>query len=159
MAKRQIDAIDIQILSDLQKNGRMSNVQLAENADISAPPCLRRVRALEDAGYIESYHARLSPEKLGFSISGFAFVSLKEQADKDLSSFEDFIKTVPNVREMYTLTGAYDFLLRIVAKDWEEFHKLVMEGITSYENVSSVKSSLMLRNGKNEPLVPLEMLD
>ena len=158
MAKRQIDTIDIQILSDLQKDGRMSNVQLAENAQISAPPCLRRVRALEDAGYIKSYHAKLSPEKLGFGIAGFAFVSLQTQADDDLSSFEKFIQTIPQVREMHMLTGAYDFILKIVGKDWEEFNKLITD-ITAYESVSSVKSALTLRCGKNEPIVPIELLD
>ena len=91
MARAKLDRIDRRILSDLQANGRMTNVELAERAGISAPPCLRRVRALERAGIIKGYHAELSPETLGYSVSVFALVGLNSQAEVDLKAFEELI--------------------------------------------------------------------
>ncbi|MEA2847948.1 MAG: hypothetical protein QOG78_3229, partial [Rhodospirillaceae bacterium] len=111
MARAKLDRIDRRILSDLQSNGRMTNVELAERAGISAPPCLRRVRALERAGIIKGYHADLSPEALGYSVSVFALVGLNSQAETDLKAFEMLVLGWPEVREAHMLAGETDFLL------------------------------------------------
>ena len=116
MARAKLDRIDRRILSDLQANGRMTNVELAERAGISAPPCLRRVRALERAGIIKGYHADLSPEQLGYSVSVFALVGLNSQAEADLKAFEELVSGWNEIRECHMLAGEADFLLKIVAE-------------------------------------------
>jgi DNA-binding Lrp family transcriptional regulator len=114
----KLDKIDRRILHDLQANGRISNVELARRAGISAPPCLRRVRALERAGYVRGYHAELEPKALGFNVTVFAHVGLASQAESDLQAFEVLVAGWPQVRECYMLAGETDFLLRVVAEDW-----------------------------------------
>src|SRR4029078_13020004 len=105
MARAKLDRIDRRILSDLQAEGRMTNVELAERAGISAPPCLRRVRALARAGIIKGYHAELSTEALGYSVSVFALVGLNSQAETDLKSFEEMVSRWPEIRECHMLAG------------------------------------------------------
>ena len=117
MRKIKLDKIDIQILKDLQQDGRMTNVELAERAEISAPPCLRRVRALEEAGFLKGYHAEINAEMLGFGIVVFAQVGLIKQAESDLRAFESLVQSWPFVRECYMLAGETDFILKIVAPD------------------------------------------
>ena len=99
MARAKLDRIDRRILSDLQSNGRMTNVELASRVGLTAPPCLRRVRSLEEDGVIRGYHADLDPSKLGFAITVFAMVSLKSQAESALREFEDHMRSLPEVRE------------------------------------------------------------
>src|ERR1700704_2073207 len=118
MARAKLDRIDRRILSDLQSNGRMTNVELAERAGISAPPCLRRVRALERPGIIKGYHAELSPEALGYSVSVFALVGLNSQAETDLKAFEELIAKWDEVRECHMLAGGAGFPPTIVAAPW-----------------------------------------
>src|SRR5690349_24545277 len=105
MRHTKLDKIDLRILRDLQADGRMTNVELARRAGISAPPCLRRVRALEKAGIIRGYHAELAPEALGYAVTVFAQVGLASQADADLKAFERLLATWPEVREAYMLAG------------------------------------------------------
>ena len=152
----RLDAIDWKILAELQKDGRMTNVELAERAGISAPPCLRRVRSLEDAGVIRGYHAELDASKLGFAITVFAMVSLKSQAEEDLRAFENHIKTLPEVRECHMLNGEIDFILKIVSKDLQSFQEFLTSKLTPAPNVASVKTSLTIRTAKQLPGVPLE---
>ena len=154
MARAKLDRIDRRILSDLQSNGRMTNVDLAERAGISAPPCLRRVRALERAGIIKGYHAELSPEALGYSVSVFALVGLNSQAEADLTAFEEFVRARPLVRECWMLSGEIDFILKCVAPNLAAFQALVTE-LTAAPHVRNVKTSLTLRNSKDEAMVPL----
>ncbi|HEX7849202.1 MAG TPA: Lrp/AsnC family transcriptional regulator, partial [Sphingomonas sp.] len=116
-----LDRIDRQILSLLQADGRMTNVELADRVGLTAPPCLRRVRALEEAGAIKGYHAELDPATLGYPITVFAMVSLKSQAERDLTAFESHIATIPEVRECHMLNGEIDFILKIVAGDLKAF--------------------------------------
>ena len=156
MARAKLDRIDRRILSDLQSNGRMTNVELAERAGISAPPCLRRVRALERAGIIKGYHADLSPEALGYSVSVFALVGLNSQAEADLKSFEELIANWAEVRECHMLAGEADFLLKIVAETWDEYQKFLTTHLTPAPNVSHVKSALAIRTSKLLPGVPIE---
>jgi DNA-binding Lrp family transcriptional regulator len=155
MARAKLDRIDRRILNDLQASGRMTNVELAERAGISAPPCLRRVRALERAGIIRGYHADLSPEALGYSVSVFALVGLNSQAEADLKSFEALIGKWPEVRECHMLAGEADFLLKIVAETWDEYQKFLTTRLTSAPNVSHVKSMMVIRTAKDLPGVPI----
>ncbi len=155
MARAKLDRIDRRILSDLQSNGRMTNVDLAERAGISAPPCLRRVRTLERAGIIKGYHAELSPEALGYSVSVFALVGLNSQAEADLKSFEELIAKWDEVRECHMLAGEADFLLKIVAETWDEYQKFLTTRLTSAPNVSHVKSMMVFRTAKQMPGVPI----
>ena len=114
MRRVKLDKIDLRILRDLQANGRMTNVELAKRAGISAPPCLRRVRALEEAGYVRGYHADVNAEALGYGVTVFAQVGLSSQAESDLVAFERLVEQWPLVRDCYMLAGETDFLLRIV---------------------------------------------
>ena len=123
---------------------------------LTAPPCLRRVRSLEDAGVIRGYHAELDASKLGFAITVFAMVSLRSQAEEDLRAFENHIKTLPEVRECHMLNGEIDFILKIVSKDLQSFQEFLTSKLTPAPNVASVKTSLTIRTAKNEPGVPLE---
>jgi DNA-binding Lrp family transcriptional regulator len=157
MARAKLDRIDRRILTDLQDSGRMTNVELAERAGISAPPCLRRVRALERAGIIKGYHADLSPESLGYSVAVFALVGLKSQAETDLKAFGDLMGSWPEVRECHMLTGQDDFLLKIVAETWDEYQKFLTTRLTSAPNVSHVKSMMVLRTPKQLPGVPIHV--
>ena len=152
----RLDAIDRKILKELQDDGRITNVELASRVGISAPPCLRRVRSLEDAGVIRGYHAELDASKLGFAITVFAMVSLRSQAEEDLRAFENHIKTLPEVRECHMLNGEIDFILKIVSKDLQSFQEFLTSKLTPAPNVASVKTSLTIRTAKNEPGVPLE---
>jgi DNA-binding Lrp family transcriptional regulator len=153
----KLDRIDRRILRDLQADGRMTNVELARRAGISAPPCLRRVRALEEAGFIRGYHADLNAEMLGYGVTVFAHVGLNSQAESDLKAFEALIRTWPEVREASMLAGETDFLLKIVAEDWDAYQKFLTSKLTAAPNVSHVKSALSIRTSKYEPGVPIEV--
>jgi DNA-binding Lrp family transcriptional regulator len=155
MRRAKLDRIDRRILRCLQDNGRMTNVELARRAEISAPPCLRRVRALEAAGYIRGYHADINPEALGFGVTVYAQVGLSSQAESDLRAFENLMQSWPEVRECHMLAGETDFLLRIVAADWDAYQKFLTTRLTAAPNVSHVKSALAIRTCKNLPGVPI----
>ncbi|MBV8888682.1 MAG: Lrp/AsnC family transcriptional regulator [Alphaproteobacteria bacterium] len=155
MQRTRLDRIDRLILQNLQANGRMTNVELARRVGISAPPCLRRVRALEEAGLIRGYHADLTPEPLGFGVTVFAQVGLASQAEADLQAFERLVGGWPQVREAYMLAGETDFLLKIVSPDWDSYQRFLSAQLTSAPNVSHVKSALMLRVSKYQPGPPL----
>lgn len=157
MASPNIDDIDLQILGELQNDGRMTNVELARKVGLTAPPCLRRVRALEEAGAITSYHAVVDPAMLGYMITVFAMVSLRSQAEADLKAFEDHIATLPEVRECHMLNGEIDFILKVVAKDLQSFQQFLTSKLTPAPNVVSVKTSLTIRTAKNRPGVPLRV--
>jgi DNA-binding Lrp family transcriptional regulator len=159
MARDRLDAIDRRILRDLQENGRMTNVELAKRAGISAPPCLRRVRALEKAGFIRGYHADLDEKSLGFDVTVFALVGLHSQAETDLVAFEQLVASWPMVRQCYMLAGEVDFVLKIVARDWDEYQSFLTKELTSAPNVAHVKSSLAMRASKDLPGVPLDVSD
>jgi DNA-binding Lrp family transcriptional regulator len=152
----RLDAIDRKILKELQDDGRITNVDLARRVGISAPPCLRRVRALEEAGYIKGYRALLDEKRLGFEVTVFAMVHLTSQADADLKAFEDYVRKAPLVRECWMLSGEIDFILKCVAADLKTFQAFVNE-LTAAPNVRNVKTSLTLRNSKDAAIVPMEI--
>ena len=157
MRRIKLDRIDRRILRDLQEDGRMTNVELAKRAGISAPPCLRRVRALEEAGYIKGYHASIEPDALGYGVTVFAHVGLVSQAEADLKAFEDLVGTWPEVREAHMLAGETDFLLKVVAVDWDSYHKFLTTKLTTAPNVSHVKSALAIRSSKYAVGVPIDV--
>ena len=133
----------------------MTNVDLAKSAGISAPPCLRRVRALEKAGIIKGYQADIDADALGFNVQVFASVGLTSQAEADLQNFETLVSTWPQVRECHMLNGEIDFILKVVAKDLQSFQQFLTSKLTPAPNVASVKTSLTIRTSKNLPGVPL----
>ena len=151
-----LDRIDRQLLAELQNEGRVTNVDLAKRVGLTAPPCLRRVRTLEEEGVIRGYHADLDPSKLGFAITVFAMVSLRSQAEEDLRAFENHIKALPEVRECHMLNGEIDFILKIVSRDLQSFQEFLTSKLTPAPNVASVKTSLTIRTAKHEPGVPLD---
>ena len=159
MAGSKLDPIDRKILAELQADGRMTNVELAKRVGISAPPCLRRVRTLEEAGYIRGYHADINPRELGFEVQVFAMVRLHSQAEADLSAFERRCREWPLVRECHMLNGEIDFILKCVAPDLSTFQNFLTEGLTSADNVASVKTSLVIRCAKDQPGVPVDVLE
>ncbi len=154
MPQFKLDDIDMEILKVLQEEGRVTNVQLAERVGITAPPCLRRVRALEKAGYIHGYHANLNVKALGYDLVVFAMVGLHSQAENDLKSFEEMVGEWPMVREAHMLNGEIDFILKIVARDLNHFQTFLTTHLTPAPNVASVKTSLTIRCGKNRPGIP-----
>lgn len=159
MSATRLDDIDRMILAELQADGRMTNVELARRVGISAPPCLRRVRTLEDAGFIRGYHADVNPRELGFEVQVFAMVGLQSQAEADLSAFEARCRDWPLVRECHMLNGEVDFILKCVAPDLSSFQSFLTEELTTADNVGSVKTSLVIRGAKDEPGVPFEILE
>lgn len=154
--RAQLDAIDWKILAELQRDGRITNVELSRRVGISAPPCLRRMRALEQAGIIRGYRALLDEKMLGYEVAVFAMVHLVSQAEADLAAFEQRVRGWPVVRECWMLSGEVDFILKCVAPDLATFQKFVSE-LTAAPNVRNVKTALTLRRSKDEAMVPLEL--
>ena len=159
MVATRLDPIDRKILSELQADGRMTNVELAKRVGISAPPCLRRVRTLEEAGYIRGYHADVNARELGFEVQVFAMVGLDSQAEVELSAFEDRCRNWPLVRECHMLNGEVDFILKCVAPDLSSFQSFLTGELLTTPNVASVKTSLVIRGAKDDPGVPFEVLE
>jgi DNA-binding Lrp family transcriptional regulator len=155
MERFKLDRIDRLILRNLQEDGRMTNVELARRASISAPPCLRRVRTLEEAGIIAGYHADIDPVQLGYGVMIFAQVGLSSQAEQDLKAFEALVQSWPEVRECYMLAGETDFILKIVAEDWEAYNRFLTTYLTTAPKVAHVKSALAIRRSKYQPGAPI----
>lgn len=159
MAGIKLDPIDRKIMAELQADGRMTNVELARRVGISAPPCLRRVRALEEQGFIRRYTAEVDPRALGFEVTVFASVGLQSQAEADLKAFEERARDWPLVRECHMLNGEVDFMLKCVAPDLSTFQSFLTSELLVAPNVGSVKTSLVIRCAKDEPGVSFEILE
>ena len=155
MQRVKLDHIDRRILCDLQNNGRMTNVELAQRVGISAPPCLRRVRALEKAGYIEGYQAKINGSRLDYKEMFFALVGLNSQAQSVLQGFESRMKAWPEIRECHMIRGGGDFLLKIVAKDKQQRDSITME-ITKATHVSRVTTFETIRTAKELSGIPMD---
>ena len=155
MQSVKLDKVDWRILYELQRNARITNVALAVRAGISPPPCLRRVRALEESGIISQYRAVLNADALGFELTMFAMVGLSSQAEADLVQFEEAVRGWPIVRACWMLSGEIDFLLKCVAADLNAAQEFVINELTSAPNVDSVKTTLSLRLSNYEPGVPI----
>jgi len=153
VASVELDAIDLKILRELQRDGRMTNVELADRVGISAPPCLRRVRKLEEAGIIEGYHAMLNAPKLGFDLVAFCMVGLKRQSEANLKAFAAATDGWPLVRQAWMVSGDSDFLLHCVAENLTQFQDFVIEELTADEHVETVRTMLTIRQVKRLGLV------
>jgi DNA-binding Lrp family transcriptional regulator len=151
----RLDATDWRILRELQADARVTNVALASRVGLSPPPCLRRVRALEDAGLISGYTVLLDEAALGFSLTAFAMVGLHNQSEADLRAFENRVIGWPLVREAFMLSGESDYMLKCVAADLAEFQAFVLDQLTAAPNVASVKTHLTIRRTKREGGVPM----
>jgi len=149
-----LDLIDRRILDELQTDGRMTNVELARRAGISAPPCLRRVRRLEEAGIIRGYHADTDPEKLGWEITFFAIVGLESQKEQVLSAFERMVAAWPEVRECHMIRGGGDFLLRFAARNTAHENQLTQR-LLDAAHVSRVQTLQTIRTSVSLAGVPL----
>jgi len=152
----KLDRIDWLILKELQADGRMTNVELASRVGISAPPCLRRVRALEKAGFILGYHAKLNPKLLGFDVEAYAMVRLNSQAEADMAAFEARARSWEFVRECAMLAGDIDFILKCVAPDLTSFQNFVIRDLSAAPNVDHLRTALTMRMSKYDPVLPLE---
>ena len=157
MRRQKLDRTDLKILKKLQDNGRITNVELAEYAGISAPPCLRRVRSLERSNVIRGYNADINPNSLGYGITVFTQVKLESNKDIDIKSFEDKVATYNMVRECHLLSGDIDYLLKIVAKDWDSYQHFLTSELSAIDNVSSVKTSPIVKTSKALPGIPIDV--
>jgi DNA-binding Lrp family transcriptional regulator len=150
-----LDTIDWKILKELQREGRVSNVELSSRVGLSPPPTLRRVQALEKAGFIIGYRAQLDGEKLGYGAQVLALVGLKSQAEHEMKEFERRVAGWPIVRECYAVSGVADFMLKCAGRDLQSIQSFVLGALSKAPNVESVKTSLILHVAKDEPGVPL----
>jgi DNA-binding Lrp family transcriptional regulator len=151
--KADLDAIDWKILKELQDNGRMTNVELSRRVGISAPPCLRRVKRLEDAGIIRGYRALLDTRELGLDVVAFCLIGLHHQSETALRAFAEKTRGWPIVRAAWMVSGESDFMLHCVAGDLSTFQNFVIDELTSASNVETVRTALTIRQVKDEGLV------
>ena len=156
MSKKKIDKTDLKILRILQDEGRISNLDLSKKIEMSAPPTLRRVRELEKNGYIENISANLNAEKLGFELIAWIFISLKNQNEESLGTFEKMVWGWEQIRECFMLNGEIDFILKCVVKNMNEFNNFLTTHVTSNENIMSVKTAFVIKNTKKLGTVPLD---
>jgi DNA-binding Lrp family transcriptional regulator len=155
MVKAELDAIDWRILRELQSDGRMTNVELSRRVGISAPPCLRRVKRLEEAGIIQGYRALLHGPSLGLDVVAFCMVGLEHQADAELKAFSARVEGWPVVRQAWMVSGDTDFILFCVARDLGTFQRFVVDELAAAPNVDTVRTALTIRQVKNEGLAAI----
>ena len=156
MIKKELDGIDLKILRILQDEGRVSNLDLSKKIGMSPPPTLRRVRDLEKNGFIDGFRANIDPSKLGYDLTAWIFISLKNQNEESLNSFEKLVWGWETIRECYMLNGEVDFILKSVSKNMAEFNDFLSRNITSNENVSSVKTAFAIKTTKRLGNVPID---
>lgn len=153
----KLDEIDLRILHDLQDDGRVTNVELAKRCQMSAPPCLRRMRQLEESGVIQGYHARINPVALGYSVMVIAQVSLRTQNDSDLREFERHVHNWPEVRECYLMSGGADYFLKIYTKTWDDYHHFHAHSLSTHASVRHIQTNVVMRTSKSEPGIPISV--
>ncbi len=150
-----IDAIDEKILAELQRDAKMSNVELAQRVHLSPSPCLARVRAMEKAGILKKYVALLDPHSVGLGLSVFIQIRLEKQVDKSLAIFEDTVRRLPQIMECYLMTGDSDYLLRVVVADVDALQEFIVNGLTKIPGLANIRSSFALKQVKFETALPL----
>ena len=150
-----IDRYDRAILKALQKDGRMSNVQLAAAVNLSESACLRRVRALEESGMIDRYVALVSQSRAGWPGNVLVHIGLHREEDSELAAFEEAVRNIPEVMECYLMTGEFDYLLRVVVADMADFERLHKEALTRLPGVARVNSSVAIRTVQKTTELPL----
>ena len=155
MPNKSLDAIDRQILENLQNDARMRNVELAEKVGLSPSPCLRRVGNLEETGVIRGYATLVNAEAVGLPVSVFVSVTLEKQIEKTLGKFEKEIRARPEVMECYLMTGDADYLLRVVTADLGAYERFLIEHLTRIPGVASIKSSFALKQVAYRTALPI----
>jgi Lrp/AsnC family transcriptional regulator, leucine-responsive regulatory protein len=153
--RRRLDEIDIRILTSLQENGRIANVDLAKKVNLSPSPCLARVKALEEDGFIGRYVTLLNPATVGLGVNIFVQVRLERQIESNLNAFEKAVGSRPEVMECYLMTGVSDYLLRVVVSDLEEFQEFVTGFLAKIPSVGNIQSSAALKQVKYKTALPL----
>ncbi|MDC1208121.1 Lrp/AsnC family transcriptional regulator [Litorivicinus sp.] len=143
-----LDAIDRRILGALQRDGRLTQIELADKVGLSPSPCARRLKRLESEGFIRGYSALIDEEKLGFGFSIFVSVRLDQQVDDRLVNFESAIRGCPEVVDCWLMTGSFDYLLRVSVSDLHEFERFLTANLTRIGGVASIESSIPLRRVK-----------
>lgn len=155
MPELQLDSIDWKILGLLQADARVPNVELAKAIGLSPSPCLNRVRALEEAGYISRYVTLLDALRVGLKVSVFIQVTLERQIESALERFETAIRTRPEVMECYLMTGDADYLIRVVVADIQVLEEFILKFLTKLPGVGNIKSSFALKQVKYQTALPL----
>ncbi len=150
-----LDRYDRKLLSELQKDGRISNVDLAQAVKLSESACLRRVRALEQEGYIEGYVAILDPKRLGRSGTVFVHIALRREEQSELAAFEQAVQRIPEIMECYLMTGEFDYILKLVVADMADFERLHNDALTRLPGVSRINSSIAIRAIRKTTELPL----
>ena len=156
MIKKELDGIDLKILRILQDEGRISNLDLSKKIGMSPPPTLRRVRDLEKNGFIDGFRANIDSSKLGYDLTAWIFISLKNQNEESLNTFEKLVWGWESIRECYMLNGEVDFILKSVSKNMAEFNDFLSQKITSNDNVLSVKTAFAIKATKRLGNVPID---
>lgn len=151
-----LDKFDRKILEALQRDGRISNVELAQKVLLSESACLRRVRALEQAGYISGYVAVLDHKKLGRAGTAFVHIALRREDQSELAAFEQAVQRIPEIMECYLMTGEFDYLLRLVVSDMADFERLHNDALTRLPGVSRVNSSIAIRTVRKTTELPID---
>lgn len=151
----QPDKIDLRILKLLQENGRITNIQIATTVGLSPAPTLERVRKLENAGYIKSYHALVDDEKLGLGIKSFIQISLDFHTHNAIPEFVEAVKRIPEVTECHHVTGNCDFVLKVFVKDIKAYEAVIMEKIAKIPYVKTFQTMVIMSTSKDDPILPL----
>ncbi|HEY0667662.1 MAG TPA: Lrp/AsnC family transcriptional regulator [Sphingobacteriaceae bacterium] len=152
----ELDKTDMQILKILQQNGRITNLQLSNDIRLSPAPTLERVRKLENAGYIKSYHALVDEELLGLGIKTFIQIQLDFHKNNTIQVFLEEIQGIKEVTECHHVTGQCDFLLKVYVKDIKSYERLIMDKISRISVVKTFQTMMIMSTSKKEPIVPLE---
>lgn len=150
-----LDAIDLRILTELQQDGSLTNVELARRVHLSPSPCLVRVKALETAGVIQRYVALADPKAVGLGLNVFISISLKEQAKDSLAEFERRIAEHDQVMECYLMTGDSDYLIRVAVRDIAELEHFILEQLTPIPGIEKIRSSFALKQVRYKTALPL----
>lgn len=152
----ELDKTDRQILETLQKHGRISNQELAEAVNLSPSPCLRRVKQLEDSGFIDGYVALVNARKLGLTLVSFIQIVMDKHTPERFEKFDNAIATFPEVLESHLITGqSADYLLKVIVKDMDDFQQFLLNKLTRVEGVSGVHSSFVLKSPRKSTALPV----
>ena len=155
MPKFPLNEIDLKILSHLQNNARLTNVELSEHIHLSQSPCLRRVRNMESNGIIKGYVALVDQNTVGLPVSVFVNVRLEKQIERALEKFEETVQDWSEVMECYLMTGDSDYLLRVVASDLAAYERFLMDKLTRVPGVASINSSFALKQVTYKTALPI----
>ena len=155
MLAMKLDPIDIKILNQLQGNAKISNTELAGRVGLSPSPCLARVRALEQAGFIDRYVTLLDPTKLGLGINVFIQVRVERQVEQQLDRFQASVCSYPEVMECYLMTGDFDYLIRVIVADMHALERFIIEKLSKLSGISNIRSSIALKQVQYKTALPL----